>query len=290
MTATRRAKTAATQARQRVASRVRRVFGPLRDTPQGRTATRVIGDLVRIQLVDRSLALAALIFTSVLPVIMAASVLGGWDSAVDAINRQFGVDATALAVGADTPETASTLTTFGLAGLTMVILSGTSFARGLARMYTAIWGGPGIGARDVWRWPVALVTIALAVTLAGLARRLVHLDSAGEILATAAEFTLWTLTWTAVPALLTKGAPTGRALWATGLLTGAVLTAVQIAGRIALPRSTASAEQHFGPLGIAFTSVSWLFFFSMAIVASATVIKSLSQDETRLGAFFHTSP
>ncbi|WP_067814334.1 hypothetical protein [Nocardia inohanensis] len=273
-------------AREAVAVRTAHAHGLLRGTPGGRTLLRIVGDMVRIQLVDRSLALASLIFTSMLPVIMAASTFSGWHTALDAINTKFGVESVTLEPDSTAAQTDSALTAFGVVGLLMVLISGTAFARGLVRMYTAIWVEvPALGARDAWRWMASLLVIAVAVALVGQTRYLERLAYAGGPLTLAAEFVLWSATWAWVPQLLTKGALSPRVLTTTGMLTGAALTAIQTAGRIVLPRTTVSAQQHFGPLGIAFTLVSWLFVVSIAIVAGATIVKALALDETRVGAF-----
>ncbi len=258
--------------------------GWLRATPVGRTLWRIVDGLVEIQIVDRALALAAQIFTSVLPVIIAASVFSGWHTAADTISDQFGFDTQSLSVGeADTTD--PSFAAFGVVGLLMVVLSGTSFARALGRVYGAVWQVPSMGPRDAWRWLAALLAVALSVGLVGQTRDLSHVQYAGRPLALIGEIIVWTLVWAFAPFLLTKGALTGRFLWATGLVTAVGLTAVHVAGRIALPRMTANAQQHFGPLGLAFTSVSWLFIMSMAIVGAASVVNSFAADETFVGRF-----
>lgn len=97
----------------------------LRATPVGRTAWRVAETLVEIELVDRALALAAQIFTSVLPVIIAASAFGGRQPTTDTIRDQFGFDPAVLHAGNAATSSDRSLTAFGVVGLLMIILSGT---------------------------------------------------------------------------------------------------------------------------------------------------------------------
>ncbi|MEV0247534.1 hypothetical protein AB0H76_13160 [Nocardia sp. NPDC050712] len=267
------------------AVRVAPTIARLRGTPAGRTLWRVVDGLVEIQVVDRALALAAQIFTSVLPVIIAASVFSGWHTAADVISDQFGFDTRTLELGDAATSSDPSLAAFGVAGFVMVVLSGTSFARALGRVYGAAWQVPSMGPRDAWRWLATLLAVALAVGLVGQTRDLAGLDYAGRPLALLGETAIWTLVWTLVPFLLTKGALSGRVLWATGLLSAAGLTVVHVAGRIVLPRTTASAQQHFGPLGLAFTSVSWLFVMSVVIVGAASVVGALAADESAIGRF-----
>lgn len=263
--------------------------GWLRGTPWGRTAWRVVQGLIEIELVDRSLALSAQIFTSVLPVIMAASASSGWYSAAGAIRFQFGFDLGALPAGDAAQVSDSSLAAFGVVGLLMVVFSGTSFARALGRVYGAVWQVNSIGPRDAWRWFAALFAVALSVALVGQTQNFAHVRYLGWPLVLAGELTIWTLVWAFAPFLLTKGALAGRVAWATGLLTATGLTVVHLAGRIALPRITANAQRHFGPLGLAFTSVSWLFVMSVVIVGAASIIKAFALDETVIGRFLHGS-
>ncbi|MFC9894539.1 hypothetical protein ACFVMC_12685 [Nocardia sp. NPDC127579] len=261
------------------------VVAALRTSPAGRMLWRIVEGLVEIQVVDRSLALAAQIFTSVLPVIIATSVFSGWSAAADTIRDQFGFDTGTLELGDAAGSSDPSLAAFGVAGFLMVVLSGTSFARALGRVYGAAWQVPSMGPRDAWRWLATLLAVALAVGLVGQTRDLTHLAYVGRPLALIGEIVVWTLVWTLTPLLLTKDALTGRMLWGTGLLTAAGLTVVHVAGRAVLPRTAASARQHFGPLGLAFTSVSWLFVMSLVIVGAASMVGSLAADESLIGRF-----
>ncbi|MFE7797603.1 hypothetical protein [Nocardia sp. NPDC057440] len=272
-------------ARQVSVARAEAATGWLRATPSGRTLWRVVDGLVAIQVVDRSLALAAQIFTSVLPVIIAASVFSGWHAAADTVSDQFGFNSASLSTGDTDAPMDPSFAAFGVVGLVMVVLGGTSFARALGRVYGAIWQVPSMGPRDAWRWVATLLAVALCAALVGQTRGLTHIRYAGRPLALVGEVAIWTFVWTLVPLLLTKGALTGRLLWVSALLTAVGLTSVHVAGRIVLPRITTNAQHHFGPLGLAFTSVSWLFVMSLVIVGAASVVKSFALDETCVGRY-----
>ncbi|WP_040779771.1 hypothetical protein [Nocardia pneumoniae] len=266
-------------------ARTQAAAGRLRGTPYGRTLRRVIEGLAEIQLVDRSLALAAQIFTSVLPVMIAASVFSGWHAPAKAINDQFGFDSRSLSVDGTSLAADPSIAAFGVVGLLMVLLGGTSFARALARMYEAVWKVPAIGPREAWRWLATLLAVALAAGLVGQTRGLAQIGYAGRLLALLGEVVIWVFVWVLAPFLLTKGALTGRLLLVSGVLTAVGLTAVHAAGRILLPRITTNAQEHFGPLGLAFTSVSWLFVMSLVIVGAASIVKALALDETSIGHY-----
>lgn len=273
-------------AREALAARTETANGWLQGTPPGRTVRRVIDGLIAIELVDRSMTLAARIFTSVLPVMIAASTLSSWNVTARTIKTQFGFDPTELTTTSGTVDTTNpSFAAFGVVGLLMIAISGTSFARALARIYGRIWNVPSITLRDAWRWLVVLFAVAMSGTAIGLAAELTTVRFIGPPLAVAVEFAVWMAVWTLSPYLLTKGTLKGRVLWATGALTAAALTALHVGGRLVLPRITAAAQHQFGPLGLVFTAISWLFVLSVVIVGSAVIVKAIALDEGYVGQY-----
>ncbi|MDV7242817.1 MULTISPECIES: hypothetical protein [Rhodococcus] len=273
-------------AREALAARTESANGWMQGTPPGRTVRRVIDGLIEIELVDRSMTLAARIFTSVLPVMIAASTLSSWHLTARTIKTQFGFDPAELSSTSGTVDTTDpSFAAFGVVGLLMIAISGTSFARALARIYGKIWNVPSINLRDAWRWLVVLFAVALSSTAIGLASELTSVRFIGPPLAVAGEFAVWMAVWTLSPYLLTMGTLEGRVLWATGALTAAALTTLHVGGRILLPRITASAQHQFGSLGLVFTAISWLFVMSVVIVGAAVITKALALDEAYIGRY-----
>ncbi len=241
--------------------------GPLR---------QVLEEFADIEIVDRSMTLAAKIFTCVLPVIIAGSVFSQLDLATRAIDDQLGLNRTtfrsAFGVVASTDPT---FAAFGVVGLLMVVISGASFAKTLARIYGKLWDVPAIGLRDAWRWPVVLLVVAFSAATIGAVRELAGLRYFGLPLTLAGELLVWMIVWTLCAYLLTMGTLRGRALWVTGALTAVGLTSVRAGGRLVLPKITASAQAKFGLLGPVFTAISWLFVLSVVVVGAATIAKVL---------------
>ncbi|WP_227999629.1 hypothetical protein [Nocardia australiensis] len=250
-----------------------------------RTARQIINGFAEIEILDRSMTLAAKIFTSVLPVIIAGSIFTYWDLAARAINDQLGFNTKIFSRVGAFATTDPTFAAFGVLGLLMVAISGTSFAKALARIYGKIWNVPSIGLRDAWRWLIVLLTVALSAVLIGAIRELTGVRYVGVPLAVAGELVIWMIVWTLSPFLLTMGQLSGRVLWATGVLTASSLTLVRAAGRLVLPRITETAYVRFGLLGPVFTSISWLFVLSIVIVGAASITRALAFDETRLGRY-----
>ncbi|AKE88018.1 MULTISPECIES: hypothetical protein [Rhodococcus] len=251
----------------------------------GRALVRAFTGLVEIEMVDRSMTLAAQLFTSVLPVIIASAVLTDRDIVTRTLETQFGYAPAALVRYGGHPPVDPSFAAFGVAGLLMLAISGTSFARALARIYGRIWAVPAIGLRRSWRWFAVLFLVALsAVSTAAL-----HAASAGApagvAVALFTESVVWLFVWTACPALLTVGAVPSRVLWASGACTAVGLTAVRLGGYVVLPRATATAEAQFGALGLVFTTIGWLFVVSVVVVAAPVLVQTLRTGEGRIGRF-----
>ncbi|MFF0456009.1 hypothetical protein [Nocardia africana] len=247
--------------------------GPLR---------QLVGEFADIEIVDRSMTLAAKIFTCVLPVIIAGSVFSQLDLASRAIDDQLGLDrATFRSAFGVVAATDPTFAAFGVVGLLMVVISGASFAKTLARIYGKLWDVPAIGLRDAWRWPVVLLVVAFSAATIGAVRELAGLRYFGLPLTVGGELLVWMIVWTLCAYLLTLGTLRGRALWTTGALTAVGLTSVRAVGRLVLPKITASAQAKFGLLGPVFTAISWLFVLSVVVVGAATITKVLVSGPTR---------
>lgn len=260
--------------------------GWLEATPLGRMIRRAIAELVHIEIADRAMTLAAKMFTSVLPVIIAGTMFSGWDLVARGVDDQFGYDPTTLSPGGTGLQaTDPSFAAFGVAGLLMITISGTSFARTLGRIYGKIWEMPPSDARRVWRWLVVLCAVVLAAPLLGVTRELADLRYVGVPLALLAEFVIWMFVWTLTPFLLTAGWLSGRVLWATGAITAAGLTAVRAGGRIVLPRTTETSQTQFGAWGLVFTTIGWLFILSLVIVGSPAIVKALALDDAVVGRF-----
>ncbi len=246
---------------------------------------RIVDGFAEIEIFDRSMTLAAKIFTCVLPVLIAGSVVSHLDLAVRAIDDQLGLDRTTFLSGVGVLAAGDpTFAAFGVVGFLMVVISGTSFAKTLARIYGKLWDVPAIGIRDMWRWPVVLLTVAFSAVSIGAVRELAGVRYVGLPVTVGGEVLIWMVVWTLSAFLLTMGRLRGRALWTTGALTAAGLTLVRAAGRWVLPGITASAQAKFGLLGPVFTAISWLFVLSMVVVGAATVTRVLlPADSTRPG-------
>lgn len=257
-----------------VGNRVQRTRLRLRTTPRGRLIFRMCSDVVEIGVVDRSMTLAAQAFTSLVPVMIAIGTLGAMDSVSDALRSDYGLDVSALDGSTDSSAAA-----FGAVGVLMLVVSATSYARALGRIYGRIWSLPILSLRQGWRWLLVIITVAAGAVAIGAARVFDDVPVVGPVIVFAMQFVVWLVVWTAVPTLLVPSGMSPLARWSTGASTAAGLTVLQIGSAVALPRIMSSAERQFGVLGMVFTLIGWLFVYSAIVVIAATVVHTIAQDD-----------
>lgn len=277
-------------AREALVARQESAQGWLRGTAPGRTVQRTLSGFVGVEWADRSMTLAAQSFTSVLPVVIAASSLGNRDTFTKGFFDQFGIDVDAVTVGPDSlgidePSFAA----FGVIGVLMVLISGTSFARALGRMYGRVWHVPTLRFTSWWRWIAVLLSVAASAALIGTTRILRDVPYLGGGLALVAQFVVWAGLWTLVPHLLTERRLSARVLYATGVITAVGLTLLRLAGNVLLPRTVSAAEAKFGDLGLVFTAIGWMFVACGIVIGATVITKALALDEGPAGRFLRGS-
>ena len=255
------------------ALRVLDLFPPLR---------RLLSELSRIELMDRSLALGAQALLALIPMLM---VLGAFmpDVWVQGVMQQIR-DVIGLRDDVMEPLRQVALTEqayqaeTGIAGLLVSLLSASSFSRALQRMYSRAWELPsdrGVRAlRSSLLWILGwLVTLQLTALLL---RSMTGVPSTG-LLRSVVQLAANTLLWWWTSRLL-LGA---RVPW-RNLLPGAVLTAASMVvltrlSGVFMPAFTRSNLEQFGPLGVVFAIGTWLVVFGGVLVVATVVGRLLSQ-------------
>jgi len=244
----------------------------------GRLPMRFATALVRVQIFDRSMTLAAQAFTSVFPVlIMLAAFLGQGLSAQVAelahlpeASRQ--VLDEALSHGG--------LSAFGVVGSLVVLLSSTGLARALARAYAAVWavGHTPAGPRAAWRWLATVLTLAASAVgtrlLTWLTADLPLPRASSAMLLLVADSAVAVL----VPWLLLGGAVPARLLAPGGIIFGLVMLVVRPVGSIYLPRALQSSAHRYGTIGVAFTYISWLYVIAFCLLLAAVAGQVVVQE------------
>jgi membrane protein len=275
----------AEQARISVPRRLRPLVDWIRSHWPGRIFLRTAATAARIELFDRSMTIAAQLFTSVIPLLILAGVFLGQQRS-DQIADLMDLPQTTRKV-LDEALAGNSFSSFGILSSLLVLISATSLARALARAYGAIWSVPpprtGLGAS--WRWVVAVVVltgfIVVVRVLIWLAGRSVfpHLFTVGITAATDVALAAF------IPWILLAGRLPIRRLMAGAAVFGLVMVVVHPAGAIYLPRALQVSADRYGTIGLAFTYIGWLYVLAFCLLASAVVGQAMVQDEGAAGRF-----
>lgn len=239
----------------------------------------------RIELFDRSMTIAAQIFTSILPILIALASWFGRNS-TDVVTN-------VVAVPAETKTTIEeTLAapgdaTFGVLGVLVVLLSATSLSRALTRACAAVWElpRPVAGLSAVWRWVAVVLALALSLVAA---RQLQHLSERlpphgfwDSMSAVAADIAVALF----IPMVLLAGAVPLRWLLPGAALFGLLMAFVRPAARAYLPRVLDSSAERYGSIGVAFTYLTFLYVVAFCFLAAAVVGQVIATDKGRLGVW-----
>src|SRR5215218_7202264 len=275
----------------RLADLKRRVE-PALHTVQAGLLGQILGRLVEVRFLDRSVILAAQAFSAILPLFIVVATISpkpGGDSPGAFMARRLGLaaqDVSSLqSVVAPPPSARASI---GVVGVVLTLLTATSFARALQRSYELAWRLPRTGLRAAWR-PLALVIgLAVYVELLFLFGRLVRGVPAGTLVEDLVTFAgAWAI-WTGAGWILLAGRVRPRLVAAGGLLTAVGFAVLRRLAALYLPSLVASNQQQFGFLGVAFTLFSWLSTCALVIVVATVIGAVLAEDPSRLGRLIRT--
>jgi membrane protein len=272
---------------------LRRRVEPVLHLAQAGLPGRILGRLVEVRFLERSVILAAQAFSAILPLFIVVATISpnpGGDSPGAFMARRLGLateDVSSLQSVVASPPTARA--SIGVVGVVLALLTATSFARALQRSYELAWRLPRAGLRAAWR-PLALVVgLAVYVELLFLFGRLVRGVPAGTLLEDLVTFAgAWAL-WTGAGWILLGGRVRLRLLAAGGLLTAVGFAVLRRLSAIYLPALVASNLQQYGLLGVAFTLYSWLSACAFIVVVATVVGAVLAEDPGRLGQLLRAS-
>lgn len=246
----------------------------------------LIRELGRIELIDRSLALGAQALLAIIPMLMALGAFfpEAWGHVVlEQIRDVVGMEEDAMAPLRDAAVPGVGATETGLVGLLVTVVSASSFARALQRMYARVWLIPAPrGARALERAMIWLVAWVLTMqVIALLIGSLKGFPGAGA-LGAAGHLVTNTVLWWWTAHLLLDGRVTWRRLLPGAATTAVLLLLLTTVSRTVMPQFTRNNLEQYGPLGVVFAVGSWLVVFGGTLVVAAVVGRLLS--EWRSGA------
>lgn len=229
-----------------------------------------IARFLRVQGVDRAMALAAQAFSALIPLLIVYSAVvshgQGRDFADSLVDRFDLHGAAAQTVRQAFTSSQTVENTVSLLGGLLLVISALAFARSMQRLYESAYGLGTLGMRNSHH---GLAWLVLVVGYTSV-RPVVTGLSGGVVLRTTASLVLAAGVWTATPYLLL-----GRRVPSRRLLPGACLTALGMSALSAtsviwFPRTISSSADQFGAMGVAFALLSWLVAAGFVLVATAT--------------------
>jgi membrane protein len=259
-----------------LALRILDVVPPLRRTVQ---------ELLRVEVVDRSMVVAAQALFALIPLVVVLAAFLPAEltrSGVERFEDVTGLSQTSGALVTDQVEPLvadeSIRAQTGVVGLLVVILSSSSFARAVMRTYERIWSLPRVGAMRSRRlslgwllgWLVGLQLLALIGSLVPDA--LPIWLKAGVKVGVAGRVWWWTL-----HTLLSARVP-WRPLAFPAFVTGAALVAYTAGSVVVMPRYAVSSIEQFGTFGLVLAVATWLVGIAGVMIVAAVVGRVLVED------------
>lgn len=229
-------------------------------------------ELVRIEVIDRALALASKLFVAVIPLsIILKAIVPGSESFGDDLVVRLGL------TGAGASATRTLFASSGevrgavsVVGIVILLYSVLSFTRALQRVYLNIWHlhhetFDALRRQVTWILGFSLYTAALSPI-----RDLEHRSDVGVLygvtaIALGAAFWVWT------PYVLLGRRIPWRRMLPTGLLTAAAISAYSAGTAVFLPAIFTRNAERYGLIGIAFGLVTWLFIYAAILIGSAVL-------------------
>ncbi|MCA2211478.1 YhjD/YihY/BrkB family envelope integrity protein [Jidongwangia harbinensis] len=250
----------------------------------GRILIRTASGLVRVQIFDRAMTLAAQAFTSLFPILILVGAIFGADQVARFASAARLPDSSRHLIADALTDRG--LSTFGVAGVLVVLLSSTGLARALARAYGTVWEVPRLpsGPRAAWRWLLAVLVVAALLVGTRLSGWLTaelprpHLWSGALlVIADCAVAVL-------LPLLLLSRAVPIRMLVPGGLAFALVMLAVRPAGAVYLPRALQNSYDRYGTIGLAFTYIGWLYVLAFCLLMTAVLGQVIAREAGLAGA------
>jgi membrane protein len=249
----------------------------------GRIALEIGVGFYRMQIFDRAMTVAAQTFTSIFPVLIMLAALLGQRRTVQ-IADFAGVPEKSLQL-LNAAMSSNGVNAFGVVGSLIVLVSATSLARALVRAYAIIWKPDRLPGRLAGSWRWLLIVLLLVVFVIGT-RLLGHLTDGlayPHLSLAAATFGSDFALTIVIPWLLLNRAVSLRMLAPGAVVFALIMLAVRPAGAIYLPRALDTSERRYGPIGLAFTYLSWLYVLSFALLAAVVAGYVLATDRGVLG-------
>lgn len=248
----------------RVADRARAVLELPERIPM---VGRVFAKLDEVDTMESAAMLAAQTFLVALPVFIAVAAFAPHavqDQVVDAFGAFLGEDAPVDELQVANAAHGTAADAYGAIGILVTLISATTLSRALQRVCERCWSLHRAAAHlTAWRWLVwLLVWPAVVLCQAPLHDGL----GAGAWLGVPVTLSITVLLWWWTQHLLLGGRIAWTPLVPGAFLTGVGMVALVYLSPLVMPRALEKSSDQFGPLGYAFTLMTWLIVAGYVIV------------------------
>jgi membrane protein len=221
--------------------------------------------VLRLNAIDRSLALGAQAFGAVIPLLILVEAVEPGDTGIsDELIRRFDLKGAAAEAVNEAFEVTAGQSSMTALSAVVLIVSVLSFTRRLQRLYEDTWGFEQRGFRGTG-WGLAWIAFFVIYAVLHPALDSVVDGSSGVILSLAGAFLIGLLT----PYLLLGRRLPWRSLLPQAGVTAGGLTALGIWSAIYMPRAIESSAKAYGAIGIAFAMLTWLWGLGIVLVGAA---------------------
>ena len=244
---------------------------------------RLVTELVRVEVIDRAMVIAAQGLLALVPLLIVMAAFLPHDLAV-ALTERFqsitglGPDETQAVQQTLQPDRIRS--EFGVLGALITLFSATSFARSIQRMNERTWELPHVGGvkgnRRCFAWLAGWLVMLQMISLLNAVLR--GIDQGGVLRLVEQCITGSLLWWWSAHTLLL-----GRMAWRK-LLPGAVVTGVVLAvyttgSKLVMPTYASTSAKQLGALGLVLAATTWLIGVGFVMVVAAVVGRVLAEDE-----------
>jgi membrane protein len=237
---------------------------------------RVVSELVRVEVIDRALAIGAQALLAVLPLLVVVAAYSPPSFGADVLGQIrdiMGLDAEVSAplqklVLPQSEVRAET----GAIGLLVTLISATSFSRALQRAYAKVWDLTGVRRSGAVRSSVLwlggwLVYLDAVVLLEQLLDDLPGRPAPSVVVLGTLQLLVW---WWSPRVLLLWRVPWSRLL-PCAVLTTAGMVLLGAGSDLVMPRYAEASVRQFGSLGLVFAAATWLVAFGFVVIVMAVV-------------------
>ena len=233
---------------------------------------------------DRTIAVAGLAFTSMIPLLIVVAAFSSEDdAAAQRIINRFqltGVAADAVTLLFSRPPGATGAIT--IIGILVLFYSTLSFTRGLQRLYEAAWELPQAGVRGTLNALTGFALLVAQIIALALVASAVSGWPGGDVLSFVLRSVIAAVLWLQLQYLLLSRRVRRGLLIPGAVMAGIGQVAISVYSAVWMPRLIEIDAERYGVIGVTFALLTWLIVVAFFIVAGAVVSAEMRLNRHRL--------